>query len=313
MLHYVFLAMKRIRKRIRRILKQMTYPFTTVMVIASGFLFRAASREQALRIACFIGDIAYGFLRIRRRLVEKNLRLTFPEKTLAEIRKIARQSYQNQVLNFIELLRIPLISSKEDARSLVEIRADRSFTERLSMKQGSVVVSGHLSSWEVIGVCTGMLLAPIHFVVKPLKNSFLDRYLNRLRVRNGNSVIYKDQSLRQGLHVIKNSGVLTVLGDQSNKEGDFYVEFLGRKSTIFMGPAFWALKAGVPLFVETSRRHESGRYVIEITEVDTKDLSYNKSDIRELTVRYTRALEEFIRKHPEEWLWLHDRWKRSPA
>ncbi len=291
----------------------MTHPFTTGMVIASGILFRAVSRKQALRIACFIGDIAYGFLRIRRVLVEKNLRHTFPDKSLSEIRKIVRKSYHNQVLNFIELLRIPLINNQEDARGLVEIRADGFFTESLSRKQGAVVVSGHLSSWEVIGVCTGMLLTPANLVVKPLKNSLLDRYLNRLRTLNGNRVIYKDQSLRQGLHVLKNAGMLTVLGDQSNKEGDFYVDFLGRKSTIFMGPAFWALKAGVPLFVETSRRLESGRYLIEITEVDTKDLSYNKSDIRELAVRYTRALEAFIRKYPEEWLWLHDRWKRSPA
>lgn len=310
--HYACLVMKRIRKGIKRGVKRISYPFTAGIIMLAGRLIRKISRERAEKTAFIIGDLVYGVLRIRRGLVEKNLSHAFPEKNLQEIREIARQSYRNQVLNFVEMLRIPLIRCKQDAEKIVEIKADESMLERIVHQKGALMVSAHLGSWEIIGVCTGMLLAPVNLIVKPVKNMRLDIYLNKLRTMHGNKVIPKNKALRQGLKVLNQGELLGVLGDQSNKDGDFYVDFLGRKATIFLGPAFWSLKAGVPLFVETCKRLGKGRYLIEISEISTHDLSYNREDITTLAQRYTMALEDFIRKNPEEWLWLHDRWKRTP-
>lgn len=245
--------------------------------------------------------------------MEKNLARTFPDKDLPEIRRIARQVYRNQAMNIIEMLRIPLIKNKDDARELVEIRIDDHLRQRIDQQKGAVLFSGHLGSWELIGFCTAMLLGPLNSIVKPIKNKPLNKYLHDLRTLQGHKLIYKDSAARQGLKVLKNGELLGVLGDQSNKSGDFYIDFLGRKAPIFMGPAFWALKAGVPLFVEVSKRLDNGRYLVDIFEIPSSDLSYNREDIKILATRYTRALEDFILEYPEEWLWLHDRWKRSPA
>ncbi len=303
--------MKNIKKSCKKALKWTSYPISAGLFILLGLLTRKLSREQALRLGRLLGYLTWDVLRIRRSLVLDNLKQAFPEKE-EEIKQLARQSYVNQAKNMIELLRIPQIRNEQDARVLVEVRGDATFHEAIVQNRGAVVVSAHLSSWEAIGVCAGILLSPLHIVVKPIKNKYLDRRINQLRTMHGNRVMPKDQAVRQGLQILKSGGIMVILGDQSKKHGNFYAEFLGRRSSVVLGPAFLALKAGVPLFVETCRSLDNGGYLVDINLVKTGDLKYNKNDIRTLTLRYTKVLEEFIRKHPEEWLWLHDRWKRKP-
>ncbi len=288
----------------------MSYPVTAGLFVLLGQLVRRMSRGQALRLGRLLGCLACDVFRIRRNLVQDNLKQAFPEKTETQTQHLARQTYITQARNVIELLRIPLITDEQDALDLVKIGADASFHETAAKNRGAVVVSAHLSSWELIGVCAGKLLTPLHIVVKPIKNRYLDRQINQLRTMHGNSLIQKDQALRQGRSALEKGGILVILGDQSNKHGNFYTEFLGRKSRVSQGPAFLALKAGLPLFVETCRSLDNGRYQVNINQVATNDLDYTRESIRTLTVRYTKVLDKFIRDHPEEWLWLHDRWKK---
>jgi Kdo2-lipid IVA lauroyltransferase/acyltransferase len=302
-----------IKKVIRRRFKKLSHPFTCVMVLFLGFLVRKLGLQSSRKLAEQLGSVAYDHLKIRRRLVERNLGMVFPEKKEAEIRDIARKVYQNQILNVVELLRIPLIKSRADAQELVEIRPGCFFEKTRDKNKGAVLVSAHLGSWEMLALCTGLLLTPVHGIAKPLKNSYFDAHLNRWRTMHGNKIIHKDNALREGLKILRQGGVVGILGDQSNRKSTHFIEFLGRESTIFLGPAFLALRAGVPVFIETCKRLDSGKYQLEIIEIPTDDLSYNKEDIKKLTRRYTRVLEDFIRHHPEEWLWLHDRWRRSPT
>ena len=302
-------------KTFRKQLKRISYPLTGALFILLGFLTRKMSRTQALKLAKVLGYIACDVFRVRRGLVLDNLHKAFPEEPKEKIGHLARQNYIKQARNMIEILRIPLLQSKKDALEMVEIRADGSFHEAITQNRGAVVVTAHLSSWEIIGVCAGKLLTPLHVVVKPIKNSYLDRRINQLRTMHGNRVIYKEQAVRQGLQVLKSGGIIVILGDQSKKHGNFYTNFLGRKSSVVLGPAFLALKTGVPLFVETCRSLDNDCYQVDINQVTTSDLEYTREGIRTLTVRYTKMLEKFIREHPEEWLWLHDRWKmtKNPA
>jgi Kdo2-lipid IVA lauroyltransferase/acyltransferase len=304
--------MIKIRRVIRRRIKKLSHPFTCGMVLFLGFLVRKLSRQSSRKLADKLGSVAYDHLKIRRRLVERNLAMVFPEKTEAEIQGIARKIYQNQVLNVIELLRIPLIKNREDAQDLVEINPGCFIKKTRDQGKGAVLVSAHLGSWEVLALCTGLLLTPVHVIAKPLKNSYFDAHLNQWRTMHGNKIIYKDQALREGIKILRQGGVVGILGDQSNRKGTYLTQFLGRESTIFLGPAFLALKAGVPVFIETCKRLDNGKYLLEIVEIPTDDLKCSKEDIKELTRRYTRALEDFIRSNPEEWLWLHDRWKTAP-
>jgi Kdo2-lipid IVA lauroyltransferase/acyltransferase len=299
-------------KKFKKKIKRLIYPLGTWLFLLLGLVVRRLNRNQCLRLSRILGNFIYDYLRIRRWLVLDNLSRTFPRKSSQEIDRIARRVYQNQILNLFELLRIPLIRDKSDAQKFVKLYAEESFYQAMSNNTGAVVVSGHFGSWETIGVCTGLILKPMNFIAKPIKNQRLDYYLNQLRALHGNKVIQKDKALREGMKALKNGEILAILADQSQRKVSRYVEFLGRQSSVFLGPAFLALKAGVPLFVEVSRRTENHDYHVEIKKVQTSDLECRKEDIVELVKRYLKELEDFIIKHPEEWLWLHDRWKRSP-
>ena len=276
-----------------------------------GLLVRSISRRNSTAIAHLIGDFLYYILKTRRQLVEDNLALTFPEKNKSEINTIARQVYHNQAENMIEVLRLPMIKTKEDAAKLLNADASTIIKKTFDQKKGGVLVSAHFGNWELLAFCSGLLVVRMNIVVKQIKNRAIDQQINAWRTMRGNRVIYDWKALREGLRILHQGELLTVLGDQSDASGSFFTEFLGRRTTVFLGPAYLALKAGVPLFVAMCHRSGEGHYTVDIEEIDQKDLGTAKTDAEELARRYTKAIERYIYRYPEEWLWLHNRWKRT--
>ncbi|MEI7825352.1 MAG: lysophospholipid acyltransferase family protein, partial [Chlorobiaceae bacterium] len=282
------------------------------LIMLFGLLVRSISRRKSTAIANIIGSFAYHLLKIRRPLVEKNLSLTFPEKKATEISAIARQVYRNQAENFIEILRLPMIKTAEDAAKLVDFNTGNFLEKTILSKKGGVIVSAHFGNWELFSLCGGMMVAPVSVVVKPLKNPYIDLQINAWRTMHGNRIVYDGHAvIRQCLKTLREDGIIAVLGDQSDQSGSFFTEFLGRRTSVFIGPAFLALKAGVPLFVGMCRRNGDGRYTIDFEEISMAGLGTTKTDAEELARRYTKVIERSIYQYPEEWFWLHNRWKRS--
>ncbi len=299
--------MTRRRVRNEKFLQKVIYN----LIMTLGVLVRSVSREKSTVIARFFGDVGYDLLKVRRKLVTQNLVLTFPEKSLSEIDTIARQVYRNQAENVIEMLRLPMIKTAADASLLLDIDASELLAKTIGQKKGGVLLSAHFGNWELFGLCAGLLVTPATIVVKRLKNNEIDQQINTWRTMHGNRIIYKGKALREGMRALGKGGILTVLGDQSDPGGSFYTEFLGRRTSVFLGPAYLALKAGVPLFVGMCRRIGDGRYIVECEEIDMSGLGTAKTDAEELARRYTKVLERFIYQYPEEWFWLHNRWKRN--
>lgn len=281
------------------------------ILLLVGMIVRRLNRAHAAAIAGITGDIVYDRLKIRRELVETNLSLTFPEKSGEEIRRIARQVYRNLAENAMEVLRLPLIQTPEDAVSLLQIDARAFLARTRESGKGAVLVSAHFGNWELLGIGLCLLVSPATVVAKKLKNSEVDGLVNKWRSMRGNRVVYKKQALREGIRTLRSGGIMSILADQSDPNGGFFMDFLGRRTSVFVGPAYLALKTGVPLFVIMCRRNGSGRYIAEFEEVQTSDLGDGKEDAEELARRYTRVLERYIRAYPEEWFWVHNRWKRT--
>lgn len=283
----------------------------SLTVSVSGFILRNISRKASTVFAHFLGDFVYYVVHYRTRVVLKNLSLVFPEKRPEEIKTIARKVYRNQGENIIEVLRIPKIKTAGDASRIMEVDSAAILSKTLVRNKGAVVVSAHFGNWELLGLCTGLLVHPHTIVVKPLRNQLLDREINRLRTMRGNRVLYDRTALRDGLTILRNGGILTLLGDQSGSGDGFYSDFMGRSVPVFLGPAYFALKTGVPLFAVLCHRNGDGRYSVDIEEIDTAGFGSSRAEVEEITRRYIRILEKFIYRYPEEWLWLHNRWKRS--
>lgn len=283
------------------------------LIMMLGALVRNISRQRSTAIAHLLGDFFFYILKTRRSLVIGNLALTFPEKSSAEIKAIASRVYRNQAENIIEMLRLPMIKTADDARHLLNVDAADFLAKTTGNKKGGVLVSAHFGNWELLGLCSGLLVAPLTIVVKPLKNSRIDSQINTWRTMQGNRVIYDGQALREGLRALRRGEILVMLGDQSAPEGSFFTDFLGRRTSVFLGPAWLALKTGVPLFAAMCRRTEDGRYKVDYEEIAYSDLGTSKEDAEELARRYTNVLERSIYQYPEEWFWLHNRWKRMES
>ena len=301
------ISMKRLAKNNKESLQKILY----ILIMTFGVLVRNISRKRSTAIAHLLGDFVYHILKTRRTLVTRNLALTFPLKSKTEINAIAIKVYRNQAENIIEMFRLPMIKTAEDAARLINIDALDLLVKTFDQKKGGVIVSAHFGNWELLGLCGGLLVTPLNVVVKPLKNHAINRQINAWRAMHGNQIIFDAQALREGLKILHKGEILTILGDQSDPGGSFFTEFLGRRTSVFLGPAYFALKAGVPLFVCMCRRTGDGRFKIESEEIDMTGLGTAKADIEELVRRYTKVLERFIYQYPEEWFWLHNRWKRT--
>lgn len=286
-------------------------PLVAWAVMGLGVLVRLLSRPVALRLAELIGDFIHHVVGLRRDLVYRNLSLTFPDKSEEGIRRIATGVYRNIATTFVDLLRFPLLKNLEEVEALMDIDVSPYLKGTDGGRKGAVMLSAHYGNWELMATAFGMKAKPMTIIVKELTNKALDLAINRFRTMNGNGVVYQGQAPREGMRLLQEGGVLAILADQSDPGASAYGEFLGRRATMFQGAAFFALRAKVPLFVGMCRHVENGRYRVEIREIETADLKFCREDIETLSLRYTRVLEEYIYRWPEEWFWLHNRWKNA--
>lgn len=307
----------RLREMGRKWIKSASSALTYQAMQALGALARLMTLNQARALASLIGDFMHRGIGLRRELVYRNIGLTFPEKSPEEIRGIATKVYRGVAITLIDVLRFPLIRNSEDAAELVDMDPEPFWRGTDNGRKGAVMVSAHYGNWELMAMAFGLMVKPMTIIVKELSNTPIDRSMNVLRTLRGNRIVYDDQALREGLRLLGDGGVLAILADQSDPTATNFGEFLGRRATVFHGAAFFALRAKVPLFIGICRRAADGKYKVEMQEIDTSDLTFNKEDIATLASRYTKALEEYIRRWPEEWFWLHNRWKngedRPPA
>ncbi len=299
------LAMKQMWKRIGDRL-------AATLFMAAGIAARRLSNKQTYALARALGVCLYQTVKLRRKLVDQNLALAFPEKSATELALIAKKMYEQQAVNLLETLRLPLVKTPSDAKALFEI--DPAVAERLCFQanRGGVVVSAHFANWEWMAVCWGLVARPMTIIYKPLSNQWLDETLNDWRTRCGNELVPMEQAARQCLKKLREGKLVAFLSDQASHDLKYFTPFLGRDAAVFLGAAVFALKTRSPMLLAMPIRIGDGKYRLEISEILTDDLDYNEDDVKRLAERYTNAIERYIRQYPAQWFWLHNRWKHAP-
>jgi KDO2-lipid IV(A) lauroyltransferase len=155
---------------------------------------------------------------------------------------------------------------------------------------------------------------PVLIIVKPQSNTYADLHLNKIRTRDGNSVISMYNAATGIIRTLKQGGIVAMLADQSaTQDKDIYVDFFGRPAATYEAPASLALRYGSPILMAFAERQPDHTYKTRLIEVESSDLQNNKDGIAELTKRHVKLLEDAIRKNPGSWAWQHRRWKHSPT
>ncbi len=262
-------------------------------------------------LARIYGNVFYYLIPIRRKVAVGNLKLAFPEMGAAERKRILKAAYINVMTVIFEFFYFRKLDEAR-LRKMISISNIDIIREKLKKGKGLILVCGHFGNWELAAFATGRMCGePMHVIVKEQKNKMVDKRINRIRTLRGNVMIDMSQGLRDVLRVLHENKIIAMLSDQSApKENSVKVDFFVKDVPTFEGAAKFALKTGAAVLFGVPMRGQDGNYTITFTSPPARLPRRGEQDqIRELTQWHATMLEEYIRKHPEQWLWFHRRFK----
>ena len=261
-----------------------------------------------------MGRFIFWLDRRHQQIALNNLRIAYgPGAEEQELKAIARSSYQHLGRSLAELARI-MVASPEQVMQMVSTEGWDHFIEAQKKGRGVLLLTAHLGNWELMAHTLPLRGVPIGVVARPVDNPLLEAYLRQFRARWGNRVIDKGGALRQVLKAIRNGEPVGFLLDQNvAPEQGVFVHFFGRPACTHKTLALLALRTGavvLPVFIS---RQEDGRHHMVFDPPppleETGDL---ERDIVVNTQRFTAVIESHVRRHPDQWLWVHRRWKTQP-
>ena len=256
-----------------------------------------------------LGALFFVLDRPHRRVAEDNLARAFPSRSAEERRAIVRAAFKHFGRLLFEILKFSTLSPEE---LLTRVEFDGGERVRLAYGQGKGVlfITGHFGFWELHAVAHPLQFEPIGVLARTLDNAQLNTLLEQIRQRTGNTVIYRQGSIRRVMRLLSERHGVAVLIDQHIQGPDaVYVEFFERRAATTSAVAALALRTGAPVVPVFALPLPDGRYRL-IYEHPVEPPSADSEDaIREFTQRCTDVLEMYVRRHPDLWLWMHRRWR----
>jgi KDO2-lipid IV(A) lauroyltransferase len=287
--------------------------YLAVRVVLS--LIQAVSIETCAAVSVWVAWLAAEVLRIRSRVVEENLRIAFPEKTAAERRDITRRMWEHLLLMVCEVAQIQRKIHETNWRKFVEIENKREWILAVSKAGPKVCVTGHFGNFEALGHVSNFWGFQTFTVARTLDNPHLDKLVVRFRQAMGQKILSKSDSAGQADEVLQTGGILALLGDQNAGRKGCVVDFLGRPASCHKALALFALLNRSPLLVATCTRLERPFHFLMKMDglLDPADNPPEFGSVEDLTQWYNDVLARRIHEQPDQYWWLHDRWKETPA
>ncbi|MBI3583028.1 MAG: lysophospholipid acyltransferase family protein [Nitrospinae bacterium] len=266
----------------------------------------------SLKMGRFIGLLLYLFDARHRNVAINNLMASFPEKSRDEIKRIGRESFGNIGSTVAEMARV-FKGGREWIDGAVRFEGRENVENALKKGKGVLAVTAHIGNWEVGALASARDLR-LNFVVRPLDNRFINRLIYKLRTAFNSGVIAKKSAIREILRCLNKNEIVAILMDQNTgREEGVFVDFFGRKACTTPVVALLSLRTGAPVIPAFTIREGDGKFKMIIgEEIEVVPSGDNQRDIERYTAIFTGAIESIIRKYPDQWFWLHRRWKTKP-
>jgi KDO2-lipid IV(A) lauroyltransferase len=250
----------------------------------------------------------------RHRLIAlHNLRCAFPEKDMEDLIRIAKGVYRNLAITAAEFFSMPSITL-ENLHEWVEMEGLEHFEAGIAQGKGLLTIIAHFGNWELMPVTVPLFLKfpkPSHIVYRPLDSPVLDNMVEHVRTINGNEMLPKGGASKRIMELLKENHAIAILSDQNAavREGVF-VNFFGRPACTSVGLAVLALRSGAPVLPMFMARQKSGKYKFILKPlVEVSQTGDYEKDILVNTERFTKVVEDVVREYPDQWFWIHQRWK----
>ena len=263
----------------------------------------AASR----RLAVLASDV----IQKRGDVVDENLRLAFPDLSADERRRLSLRMWEHLFLMVIEMAHVPRKVHDTNWREYIHIREIGPTIRRFFADRPHVTVSAHFGNFELAGFVFGLFGFEMFSVARPLDNRFLDRFVRDFRSANYVKILAKNGSAGEISDLLGCRGTLSVLADQNAGPKGCWVDFFGRPASTHKAIALFSLANDAPLVIGYFRRLGGPMHFEMGIEgvADPRCLEPEQQDVAGLTQWYTHCLEQIIRRNPDQYWWVHRRWK----
>jgi KDO2-lipid IV(A) lauroyltransferase len=271
-------------------------------------------RPVAVATGRGVGRIAYGLSDRLRLTGFRNLELAFPEMTERERERILRGCFKNLGRLLGEFSQFSR-ATPESLRRIVECEGLENLQAAQALGRGVILFTGHLGAWELSSLALSAFGYPMSFLVRRIDNPLIERLIEKTRTRFGNRSIDKRAAMRPMLRTLRAGGTLGILVDLNTQPHEgIFVDFFDIPASTTSGVAALALRTGaavLPVFVPWDEKRQ--RFILHVDPpLVVAPTGDEKEDIRELTSQFTSVVESYVRRFPDQWLWIHKRWNTRP-
>jgi len=284
-----------------------------ICVRALNIIFKFIPVSFGLWLGRRLGVVVFWCNRKRRLIAYANLKAAFAkEKSPRELKVITKRVYQNMVQTFVEVLNLTKVNKKYVDKYIEIAHLERLQGAAVSGR-GTILLTAHFGDWELLSLTSSVVGFPIMVLVREQKMKRLNELLNRLRESNGCKVIRKGMDVKNMLRALRGKNVVGVLADQDAGRNGMFVDFFGRPTSSHSGPMEIAKHTDsviIPNFIV--RTHGPYHKVYLEEYIDFRN-GTGADDVRRNLQKYMSLLEKYVRQYPDQWLWLHKRWKSTPV
>jgi KDO2-lipid IV(A) lauroyltransferase len=271
-------------------------------------------RPMARSLAVAVTRVLYVLLLRLRKTAEVNLRIAFPDWSDAQRESVIARMLRNLGWMAAEFARLPKYT-KQNIEQIVVLDGHENFLEGHRRGKGVLYLTGHIGAWELSSFAHALYGFPLQYMARPIENKRIDALVNAYRSLSGNQPIFKNESARTMLKILKDAGTIGILADQNTMpEESVFVDFFGKPASTTTGIARLALHTdaavvpGYAVWDESLQKYRL-RFERPVELIRTGDA---ERDVLENTQKFAKVLEEIIRRYPDQWIWVHGRWNTRP-
>lgn len=275
----------------------------------ASWLARIFPERAVDRVGTWLGRLAIRISKKHRTRTESNLRMCYPEWSDQEIQNTTKKVFEHFGKTAMRFLRASRMSDEEVLRS-VNATGLELLDEALAEGKGVLLISAHFGNWERGAHYLATRGYKVSVVARDANDAKATEVVNKKRSQQGVEVFSRGSAAKEILSRLKRNEIVAILPDQNTWE--IYVPFFGKPAGTAVGPAVFHLRTGVPILGSFCIEMEDGSYKGVIQRLDMPELSGDKDeDVRRITTAINAMIENVVRMHPEQWLWMHDRWKAA--
>lgn len=290
-------------------MKDWCYGITAKLI---GFFVSLLPRSVALIFGGWLGKLVYWTAAEQRRLACKHIHQSLDVSDIYQVSVTAKKCFENLGKTVVEFMQFPRMSVGK-IQKFVRIEGAQHVENAIAEGKGVILITGHFGNWELLAASITTRIAPVTPIVRELRSPRLNELVSSYREKAGYATIDRDTGVRDALRCLRGNGLLGIVADVDTSVNGVFVDFFGKPAYTPYSPIAFSLKTGAPIIPTFIIRQSDNTHQVIIEPPLTLERCDEKE--RELVVntqKYTKIIEGYVRDYPEQWIWMHKRWKTQP-